>query len=78
MIETGRLVLRDWREADIDPFIRHLNKPAVMRWLGGVKTRPFLEGVVRERFMRWQREHGHTFWVVERKADGELLGFCGL
>ena len=21
---------------------------------------------------------GHTLWIVERKADGELLGFCGL
>ena len=27
--------------------------------------------------MRWQ-ERGFTFWAVERKADGELLGFCGL
>src|SRR5690606_36636222 len=21
---------------------------------------------------------GHTFWVIERKSDGALLGFCGL
>ena len=28
--------------------------------------------------MRWQEERGFTFWAVERKADGELLGFCGL
>ena len=28
--------------------------------------------------MRWQEERGFTFWVVERKADGELLGFCGI
>ena len=31
-------VLRDWREEDIEPFIRHTNTPAVMRWLGGVQT----------------------------------------
>jgi RimJ/RimL family protein N-acetyltransferase len=37
MIETERLVLRDWREADLDPFVRHTNTPAVMRWLGGVQ-----------------------------------------
>ena len=78
MIETARLTLRDWRDEDIEPFIRHLNNPAVMRWLGGVKTPEFLEGVVRERFMRWQKELGHTFWVVERREDGALLGFCGL
>ena len=25
-----------------------------------------------------QAERGHCFWIVERKADGALLGFCGL
>lgn len=78
MIETSRLLLRDWREADIDPFDRHTNTPAVMRWLGGVQTRAQLEDALRGRIMRWQDERGFTFWAVERKADGELLGFCGL
>jgi RimJ/RimL family protein N-acetyltransferase len=76
--ETPRLRLRDWREEDIERFVRHTNTEPVMRWLGGVKPPGFLEAVVRERFMRWQDEHGFTFWVVERRADGALLGFCGL
>lgn len=76
--ETVRLRLRNWREEDIEPFVRHTNTEPVMRWLGGVKTSAFLEAVVRERFMRWQEELGFTFWVVERREDGELLGFCGL
>lgn len=78
MIETARLRLRNWEEADIDPFIRHTNTPSVMRWLGGVKTEEEHRRILRERPMRWQEERGFTFWVVERKADGELLGFCGL
>ena len=77
-IETARLLLRDWRDADIDAFDRHTNTPAVMRWLGGVMSREKLEESIRGRLMRWQKERGFTFWVVERKADGELLGFCGL
>lgn len=77
-IETERLVLRDWREEDIAPFIRHLNVAPVMRWLGGVRTVEQQEKVVRERFMPWQETHGFTFWAVERKSDGALLGFCGL
>ena len=77
-IETERLLLRDWRETDIAPFIRHTNTPAVMRWLGGVQTEAQLEDALRNRMMRWQAERGFTFWAVERKADGELLGFCGL
>lgn len=76
--ETPRLRLRNWREEDIEPFVRHTNTEAVLRWLGGVKPPGFLEAVVRDRFMHWRDEHGFTFWVVERKEDGELLGFCGL
>lgn len=77
-IETARLRLRNWREEDAEPFFRHTNTPAVMRWLGGVKTRDFVEWVVSERFMGWQAGRGFTFWAVERKEDGALLGFCGL
>ena len=76
--ETPRLRLRDWREEDIEPFIRHTNTESVMRWLGGAKSPDFVTSVVRDRFMRWQEELGFTFWVVERKEDGALLGFCGL
>lgn len=78
MIETERLLLRDWREGDADLFYRHTNTPAVMRWLGGVQTRELQDEIVRDRFMRWQAERGFTFWAVERQADGEFLGFCGL
>lgn len=77
-IETARLILRGWSEGDIAPFIRHTNTPAVMRWLGGVQSEAALTDAIRNRMMRWQEERGFTFWVVERKADGELLGFCGI
>ena len=77
MIETPRLLLREWRDGDHDAFARHTNTPAVMRWLGGVKSSDELRAVT-DRLRRWQEERGFTFWVVERKQDRELLGFCGL
>jgi RimJ/RimL family protein N-acetyltransferase len=78
MIETARLRLRNWTPADAEPFARHTNTPAVMRWLGGVRSREDMDAIVSERFIAWQESRGHTFWVVERKEDGALLGFCGL
>ncbi len=78
MIETERLVLRNWSEADIEPFLRHTNTAAVMKWLGGVKPDNEARDIIRSRMMRWQDERGFTFWIVERKEDRELLGFCGL
>ena len=78
MIETERLCLRNWAPADCEPFIRHTNTPGVMRWLGGVRSPDFLRDRILDRFIPWQETLGHTFWAVERKADTELLGFCGL
>ncbi|MGZ8998691.1 MAG: GNAT family N-acetyltransferase [Allosphingosinicella sp.] len=78
MIQTDRLILRRWTEADIEPFLRHTNTAAVMKWLGGVKPPEEAREIVCSRIMRWQEERSFTFWVVERKSDGALLGFCGL
>jgi RimJ/RimL family protein N-acetyltransferase len=78
MIETERLILRGWREADVELFIRHTNTPAVMRWLGGVRDEAQVREMLVGKFNHWLEERGFTFWAVERREDGELLGFCGL
>lgn len=75
--ETDRLVLRDWREEDWAEFWRVTNTPAVMRWLGGVADET-TRAAAQARLESYQADYGHTFWVVERKEDGALLGFCGL
>ena len=75
--ETERLRLRLWGEGDGDRFYSIMNTPAVMRHLGGVQDRATW-GAALGRINGFQRDFGHTFWLVERKDDGELLGFCGL
>ncbi|QYU70508.1 GNAT family N-acetyltransferase [Leptolyngbya sp. 15MV] len=75
--ETERLILRDWRADDWPRFFAVTNTPAVMRWLGGVLDEAG-EAAQRHRVESCAAQHGHCFWVVERKEDGELLGFCGL
>jgi RimJ/RimL family protein N-acetyltransferase len=77
MIDTERLILRGWREEDGPEFVRVTNTPAVMRHLGGVEDPERLITAV-ERQQRMQRERGHCFWLVERRGDRALLGFCGL
>lgn len=76
-IDTGRLILRDWREDDWPEFFRVTNTPAVMRWLGGVLD---ADGMAKQR-ARVETCHaanGFCFWAAERKSAGALLGFCGL
>lgn len=75
--ETARLVLRDWRDEDWSEFWQSTNTLAVMRWLGGVCDEP-KRIAVQDRLLSYRRDHGHTFWAVERKSDREILGFCGL
>jgi len=77
IVETDRLRLRCWTDELKAEFVRHLNTPAVMRWLGGVQDQAAYDAGF-ERIESYQREHGHTLWAVERKVDGALLGFCGL
>ena len=75
--ETDRLILREWGEGDSDRFYEVMNTPAVMRHLGGIQGREAWDAA-KARLDNYQRDFGHTFWIVERKSDGELLGFCGL
>ena len=77
MIETRRLRLRDWRDGDVALLDRHCNTENVMRWLGGTQPLERMADVV-GRLSGYSEDYGHTFWAVERKADGAFLGFCGL
>ncbi|HYC95508.1 MAG TPA: GNAT family N-acetyltransferase [Sphingomicrobium sp.] len=75
--ETDRLVLREWGEGDSDRFYEAMNTSEVMRYLGGVQNRSAWDAA-KARLDGYLRDFGHTFWIVERKSDGEMLGFCGL
>ena len=75
--QTERLRLRTWGAGDRLEFTRRLNTPAVMRWLGGVADQAKTDAAY-DRIDGFQRDFGHTFWIVERRSDTELLGFCGL
>lgn len=75
--KTDRLILREWGEGDADRFYAVMNTPAVMRHLGGVQDRAKWDAAF-GRIEGFQSDFGHTFWLLERKEDGELVGFCGL
>ena len=76
-IETARLTLRDWREGDTVDFFEGTNTPAVMRWLGGVMDETGRQSLL-DRVANCRAANGFCFWIVERKSDGAILGFCGL
>jgi RimJ/RimL family protein N-acetyltransferase len=77
LAETERLRLREWDDEDEKRFYDIMNVPAVMRWLGGMQT-PDEWNAAYQRLRAYQRDLGFTFWIVERRSDAEILGFCGL
>ena len=77
MIETERLLLRGWREADLAPFHAMGQDAEAMRYLGPPTSRDETRWTL-NRAQACQAEHGHCQWAIERKSDGAFLGYCGL
>ena len=77
MIATERLLLRPWEERDRAPYHAIKSDPRVMATLGPVQTRAESDATL-DRCNGRQATWGHSLWAVERRADGTLLGYCGL
>ena len=76
MLQTERLILRRFREADLEPWLAHLNTPEVRARLGGVlSAKEMAEKFARQKDA-WSEETG-GWLAIERKSDGEFLGYCG-
>lgn len=77
MIETERLILRPYTEADRAPFAEINGHPEVGRWLGGVMDREASDALM-TRIHVHINEHGFGFWAAERRSDNRLVGAIGL
>jgi RimJ/RimL family protein N-acetyltransferase len=76
-LETARLILRDWREDDLDALHGICSDPLVMATIGEVQNLEATRGTLSRLMARSVRD-GHTLWALERKSDGRMIGFCGL
>lgn len=74
---TERLILRTWRGGDRAEYMSACNTPAVTRHLNGPQTEEEIDAAF-ARIARSQADHGFSFWAIERRVDGTLLGYCGL
>lgn len=77
MIETERLVLREWREADVMPLHRICSDARVMQFIGPLQTLGEVEAAI-DHQRAVQASLGYCYWAVEDKRAKRLLGFCGL
>lgn len=76
-LTTRRLVLRRWREADLEPFARLNADPDVMHFLSHPLDRAASDAFAGRIEAQFDRR-GYGLWAVERRDDGAFLGFTGL
>jgi ribosomal-protein-alanine N-acetyltransferase len=76
IIETPRLILRPWRDADSDAFAAMFDDPAVMEFLPAT-TRTAIDALI-VRIKHHFAEHGFGWWAVEVPGTAPFIGFIGL
>jgi RimJ/RimL family protein N-acetyltransferase len=79
-LETGRLRLRRFTEADVDNLVALDGDPEVMRFLtNGVPTpREAVESEVLPSILRCYERSAAGRWAAQDPADGEFLGWLSL
>jgi RimJ/RimL family protein N-acetyltransferase len=77
ILETQRLILRQWQEADRDPFFEMNRDGEVMRYFPEVQTRAQSDGFV-DRAMAFIDAHGWGLFALEEKSQNRFIGFTGL
>lgn len=76
-LDTPRLRLRGWHDADLDPLADMCADPQVMRYFPAPLSRDECAVAMARCRIHFVR-HGFGFWALERKDDGCFIGFTGL
>lgn len=82
ILETERLLLREFDEGDIESFYRLGSIPEVTRYThdpgGGLTSLEHAREVLRTRPLADYKKHGYGRWACVYKATNEVIGFAGL
>jgi RimJ/RimL family protein N-acetyltransferase len=76
-LRTDRLLLRPWRESDLEPFAALNADPAVMEHFAKPLDRAESDAFVARIRSHFDR-HGFGFWAVEAPGISDLVGLVGL
>jgi len=77
IFKTKRLILKTWKEQDLDSMSAINQDPLVCEFLLKIGNRAATKTLIR-RFMNHYKKYGFTAYAVELKSNGEFIGFVGL
>ncbi len=79
ILETERLLLREFVLEDVEDFFRMVSDPDVIRYTGdGAKTIEEARKGLEERPIQDYRKYGYGRWATVYKPNGKVIGFAGL
>ncbi|MFL6543382.1 MAG: GNAT family N-acetyltransferase [Chthoniobacterales bacterium] len=80
ILETERLILREFSADDAELILEILNEPAFIRFVADRNVRTTREAAeyLEEKIVPSYARFGFGFYVVELKENGVPLGMCGL
>ncbi|RJG14305.1 N-acetyltransferase [Pseudomonas cavernicola] len=76
-LQSPRLVLRQWRASDLEPFAALNADPVVMEYFPACLTRAQSDALA-ARIQAHFDQHGFGLWALERQDSGAFIGFTGL
>jgi ribosomal-protein-alanine N-acetyltransferase len=76
-VHTDRLVLREWRPEDREPFAAMNADPEVMRHFPARLSRAESDAFV-DRIADGFARNGYGLWALEVRGTGEFIGYAGL
>lgn len=76
-LETDRLILREWKKEDRQPFARMNGDPMIMEYMPRALDEK-ASNKLADRFAEHFEKHGYGLYACERKEDGAFMGFVGL
>lgn len=79
IVETPRLLIREWRPSDIGAAEAIYQDPETMQYMGaGAPYEPAVVAAAIGVAITKHRERGYAMWALEERATGALVGHCGL
>lgn len=80
ILETNRLILRRFTEADSAFILELLNEPSWKRYIGdrGIDSLEAARHYIETGPIASYERHGFGLYAIEQKADSTLVGMCGL
>ena len=77
VIETQRLLLRPWKEEDLDPYFQLNQDPKVLEFLPGPLSHNQVAEFIKKMNAQLEKKR-YTLWATELKETQEFIGFIGL